>query len=105
MVELAESRRILEENLGRPVLAFAYPNGHRPDITDEVVKLASQSGYQCAFTLQPGPTRYSTVRKNPFLIRRVFISAKDNLNSFAAKLAGLPRLPYALRGSPSQTHY
>lgn len=104
-IELSESRKIIEEKSGRPVVAFAYPNGHRADINDEVVKLARQSGYQCAFTLQPGPTRYRSVRNNPLLIRRIFISAKDTFEGFVAKIVGLPRLTYAFRSAKGRGSY
>jgi len=53
--EIGEQRRELAGWLGRPVTAFAYPNG-RPglDYTAETLSLVREAGYDDAFTTAPG---------------------------------------------------
>jgi peptidoglycan/xylan/chitin deacetylase (PgdA/CDA1 family) len=52
--EIVASRRALESWIGRPVSAFAYPNG-RPgaDFTAETVEAVSAAGFSHAFTTAP----------------------------------------------------
>ncbi len=52
--QIARNRTALEAWSGKPVAAFAYPNGERADYTAETVALLEQSGYQMAFTAEPG---------------------------------------------------
>jgi peptidoglycan/xylan/chitin deacetylase (PgdA/CDA1 family) len=44
--EIASSRRDLEERLGKPVVAFAYPDGR---FDDAIERLVEEAGYACAF--------------------------------------------------------
>ena len=48
--ELAESKRVLERNLGTPIDHFAYPGGH---FTPRVVDVLKQCGYRYAYTACP----------------------------------------------------
>lgn len=50
-VEVAGSRRILEEGLGRPVRSFCYPNG---DVDERVAQAVTTAGYDCAVTVESG---------------------------------------------------
>jgi peptidoglycan/xylan/chitin deacetylase (PgdA/CDA1 family) len=49
--EIFDSKKEIEKNLDKPVLAFAYPNG---DLNDSVRKLVKEAGYLCAVTLGSG---------------------------------------------------
>jgi peptidoglycan/xylan/chitin deacetylase (PgdA/CDA1 family) len=49
--ELVTSRTILEERLGHPVRAIAYPNG---DYDERVMKEAKKAGYSMAFSTRGG---------------------------------------------------
>jgi peptidoglycan/xylan/chitin deacetylase (PgdA/CDA1 family) len=55
--EAEQSRRLLEEVVGKPVTAFAYPYGTLADFDEEVVAILAGSGYDCAFTSQHGAIR------------------------------------------------
>lgn len=57
--ELAESRRVLEEKLDRPVLHFAYPNGAGDEVTLAIVKeiYVSSWGVERGF-ITPGDDPY-----------------------------------------------
>ena len=91
--ELSKSKERVETELGKPVISFAYPNGQSSDFNNEVVDKVQKVGFEIAFTLLPGPTRRTTVIKNPLIIRRIFLSYTDSLPRFAAKLVGLDRIP------------
>ena len=47
--ELAESRRLLQERLGAPIDAVAYPVGHRETFGEPAVAAARAAGYRAAF--------------------------------------------------------
>lgn len=78
--EIFESKRILEEGLGKKVNYFAYPYGV---YNEEIVNLVAQAGYRLAFSTRPG----SELRASEQLIlRRVTISGFDTIDTFKAKL-------------------
>ena len=62
--ELVESRRRLEEELGRPIVAIAYPSG---DHDERVTNATAQAGYRLAFTTAPGS---NTPGASPLRLRR-----------------------------------
>ena len=53
--EIGDNKRWLDETCGRPIRAFAYPNG-RPgtDYNTDSVELVEQAGYRIDFTTQAG---------------------------------------------------
>lgn len=53
-LELAESKRVLEEGLGRSVEALAYPVGGPDSYTQATVRIAAECGYRAAFTFIAG---------------------------------------------------
>jgi peptidoglycan/xylan/chitin deacetylase (PgdA/CDA1 family) len=65
--ELCQSKQTLEEKLGKPVRAFAYPNG---DWDGRVRRWVKQAGYECAFTTRPG---WYDQRQDPYTIRRILL--------------------------------
>jgi peptidoglycan/xylan/chitin deacetylase (PgdA/CDA1 family) len=91
--ELLQSKRHIEEQIGEPVLSFAYPNGQAADFNAELMNRVHRAGFEIAFTLLPGPTQRATVIKNPLTIRRIFLRYTDSFPRFAAKLGGLDRIP------------
>jgi peptidoglycan/xylan/chitin deacetylase (PgdA/CDA1 family) len=90
--ELEKSKKRIEEEIKKPVISFAYPNGQGGDFSPQVIDAVSKAGIKVAFSLLPGPTRYSTVRKNPLQIRRIFLGYHDTFPRFVAKVAGVNRL-------------
>ena len=78
--ELEESKKILEEKIGRPCDILSYPGGNYDERVIEAVKIA---GYQGAGTV------YKIIEQAPkyrFTIRR--FHADDNMESVAGKLIG-----------------
>ena len=90
--ELERSKIRIEAEIKSPVVSFAYPNGQGSDFNGEIVECVRRVGYQAAFTLLPGPTRYSSVKSSPYTIRRIFLSYKDTFPRFVGKLMGVSRL-------------
>lgn len=90
--EIVGSIARIEQATGRPVTAFAYPNGQPGDFDQAHGQILREAGVKVAFTLQPGPARLAEVQRAPLTIRRVFVSYRDTLPRFVAKVLGLPRL-------------
>ena len=90
-VELEKSKSRIEAEIKSQVVSFAYPNGQDTDFNDEVIECVCQAGYQIAFTLLPGPTKYTIVKRSPFTVRRIFLSYKDSFPRFVGKLIGLSK--------------
>lgn len=65
--ELRDSKAVIEKHTGRPVIAFAYPEGK---FDDHVAKMVADSGYKLAFTEDWGSAGAS---KNLMLIHRYSI--------------------------------
>jgi len=63
--ELVESKREIEQQLGRPCRFFAFPNG---DHCEHSAREVEAAGYELAFTTQPGLVRADC---NRFLLPRV----------------------------------
>ena len=66
--EIAESREVLCEKLGRKVDLFAYPNGKSEDMTDDVVRAVERAGFRAAFTAEFGAASPS---QDPYKVPRV----------------------------------
>lgn len=83
--EIGESRKVLEDHLGTPVLTFAYPYGSRWDYTADSVDAVRRAGFAHAFS-----NRYGVVSEvdAPFEIRRIWIDASDTMDMFIAKVTG-----------------
>lgn len=82
--EIIGSKKLLEDNIGKPVNLFCYPNG---DITDSAAQLVSEH-YNAALTTQPG---WNAARNTPFhQLKRISIHqdiAYDR-TAFLSRLSG-----------------
>jgi len=52
--EIAESKRVLEEKIQKPVKYFAYPSGTEADFNEDIKNIVRDSGYTCALTFMGG---------------------------------------------------
>jgi peptidoglycan/xylan/chitin deacetylase (PgdA/CDA1 family) len=82
--ELRESKRILEDHLGKPVLALAYPYGGPGFFDQRVVGELEKTGYSCAFTGIQG--RIGDKRRNRYKLNRVMLFDYQNEGAVALKL-------------------
>jgi peptidoglycan/xylan/chitin deacetylase (PgdA/CDA1 family) len=83
--ELADSKRILEDRLGREVAALAYPYGWPGAYTAETKALAAQVGYRAAFVAVEGINRPGTL--DPYEIRRLNVGSGDSAVLLRARAA------------------
>lgn len=79
--EVRTPKQVLEELLGAEVQSFAYPYG---DCDRETEQAVQDAGYRFACSTRPG---WVSSDRDPYRIRRVSIFARDNLGTFARKLA------------------
>lgn len=83
--EIRTAKQVAESHLSEPVLTFSYPNGNW---SPGVAKLVEASGYQLAFTTEPG---HVSCEDDRFTLRRVNIH-EGLMNStplFLARIVGL----------------
>lgn len=86
-LELTESKRALEELLGRQVRHFAFPFGRTSDSTE----LVRAAGYASACTTRPGVVHEGA---DPFRLPRLFVGDWDG-DELLRRLPGLPTGPDA----------
>ena len=79
--EISDSRKQLEETFGIRCESFCYPFGL---FDDDDRRLVEKSGYTSATTVEKGINNLETA--NPFLLKRITISGKDNFFAFLLKL-------------------
>ena len=85
--ELRDSKTRIEQEMGRPVTAFCYPNGQRADYTTLVTEAVKTAGYES------GVVAYGTFVRpgaDPFLIERV--NPRTKLSEFRNLLDGFAHL-------------
>jgi len=90
--ELADSRRAIEENLGRPAQFFVYPYGEpfvkgSEEARQMVLGLLRETGYVGALTTSSGAP-YISVQSAaaPYQLRRIPVSAGETVDRFAASI-------------------
>jgi peptidoglycan/xylan/chitin deacetylase (PgdA/CDA1 family) len=86
--EISESRGLLEDAIGKPIWALAYPFGDPGSVMTREMQMADQAGYQCAFMNVGGGFGASLPM---FALPRVHVSADMNLAEFEAHLSGFHR--------------
>ncbi len=91
-VELADSRRALEEKLGRPAQFFVYPYGEpftsgSAESQQMVMALLRETGYVGALLTSSGPPYVSLQRADaPYQLHRIPVSGGEILQRFAASI-------------------
>ena len=78
--EIEESKREIEEKLGKEVKCFAYPYG---DYNEEIIELVKTAGFACAVTTHPFPISKLT---NFYALGRIGIDS--DFHYFKALLSG-----------------
>lgn len=80
--EIVQSKKDIEEKLGKEVTAFSYPNG---DFSAEIVKLVQENGLTCAVSVSPN--KLVSRKDSPYGLGR--IGGLENFSEFKVKLCGL----------------
>lgn len=84
--EVEECRGVLEQQLGHPVRAFAYPVGKSEHIGKEVLQVVREAGYNWAVTTTNG---ISTPLSDPHQLRRVMGDVSRHWLVMAAETSGV----------------
>ena len=66
--EVVESKRVIEQHVGVPVTAFAYPVGRREDFTEKTKEIVREAGFSCAVSTIAGSNEAG--RQDAFELRR-----------------------------------
>lgn len=94
--EIAESKRELEQLLGRECRHFSYPNG---DYQEREVELARRAGFASARTVDLG---WASLSSDPHRLKVFGISDDASIDKLALQLSGIPgyvqRLAQGQRG-------
>jgi peptidoglycan/xylan/chitin deacetylase (PgdA/CDA1 family) len=91
--EIVESKRQIEELIGRPCRSFTYPNG---DYGPREARFAREAGFVCARTLDVG---WNGPERDPYLLRITGVTDDASVNVLATQLTGLTMyLRYRIRG-------
>jgi len=77
--EIIQSKKVLEDKLGKEISFFAYPNGSMGDFNDQIIELLKDAGYSCACTLISGSNR---VGVNLYELKRRNISEQMSTGLF-----------------------
>ena len=76
LLELKNSKNILEKITGKEVLSLAYPFG---DYNDNTIKAAKDAGYKMGFTTKLG---LSDRTDDIYKLDRIYISSSYDMNTF-----------------------
>jgi peptidoglycan/xylan/chitin deacetylase (PgdA/CDA1 family) len=85
--EFLDSRALLEDRLGVPITAFAYPYGvrHYRAYSERTEEMLRSCGYQSSFTSEINRARVGT---GPYLVPRISLVDTDTGRDAQAKAAG-----------------
>jgi len=86
--EISESRCKLEQVIGKPVWALAYPFGDSACVGHREEEMAERAGFRCAFLNVGGGLGAPMPR---FALPRVHVSGAMNLGEFEAHVSGFYR--------------
>jgi peptidoglycan/xylan/chitin deacetylase (PgdA/CDA1 family) len=86
--EILNSKRRLEEAIGKSIWAMAYPFGDVGSAGPREMRMAEQAGYSCAFVNFGGGFQAPYAR---FAVQRVHVTGKMTLSEFEAHVTGLHR--------------
>ena len=80
IAELADSKKILEDVIGKEVVSFAYPYG---DFDERIVAAVKLAGFKVACTTASG---WALTDQDLLRVRRLTVFGSDSLSTFARNL-------------------
>lgn len=83
--QAVESRRYLQELLGRPITMFSYPYGQRCDFSQRSEAVLVESGYELAVTTCWGTKNTAA---ELLRLRRISLDEEDDVRTVRAKIEG-----------------
>lgn len=88
--EIVQSKKMLEDCLGRAVVSFAYPFGYQTALLRQLVR---EVGYTSACAVKHA---ISSERDDPFALARLMVGADTQVPTFATLLTGRCSSPAAM---------
>jgi len=98
--QIHASVAMVSERMGRPIRAFAFPNGRSGDYRQSEIDALRDADVRLAFTMTHGPVRAEDAWKAPLEIPRVALELKDGWRGFALKTAGGSKVKDRIRALP-----
>lgn len=92
--EVSESKRVLEEQLQRPVRWIAYPFGHGCNLRPEVVPIIQEAGYEACFSAHCG---FISAGRRDFVLPREAVPPFPSVLNLELHLRGCLDWMYALK--------
>jgi len=83
--EIFESKKIIEDNIGKEVKYFAYPYGAKNTFNERIKQIVKNSGYEKAYTNIMG---FNSRSSDLYELRRIRIYSTDNMFRFKIKING-----------------
>lgn len=83
--EITQSKKQLENVIGKPVTSFAYPNGGIGDYNNSHAKMLEEAGYDMVFTSIVGTVKTNS---NQFDLNRIGIGSEINVNNLSYIIKG-----------------
>lgn len=84
--EIAISKSRIEQELGRPVIHFCYPNGRSEDISEAAVELVRAAGFRTGVTAEGG---INFPGASPLMLKRLGVGPDTPMPYFSELLAGV----------------
>lgn len=85
LMEINDSKKIIEDKTGKEATCFAYPYGGRNAFNSRIKDIVKNSGYKKAYTNIMG---FNTAATDPYELRRIRIYDTDNMFRFRLKIDG-----------------
>lgn len=85
-IEIVESKKEIENNLGFKISSFSYPFGQKNDFNIDCINILKESGYTTAFSNMWGVDKLDEVDK--FSLKRIEINYLDSYKDFLDKIKG-----------------
>ena len=83
MIEISESKKLLESEYNISIDTLSYPNG---DYSDRDIEYAMKAGYKCGITVDYG---FNDCNSNIFRLKRISINDTENRNELIVKSSGV----------------
>jgi len=83
MIEILESKRLLESEYAISIDTLSYPNG---DYSDRDIENAIKAGYKCGITVDYG---FNDTKTDIFRLKRISVNDTENRNELIVKASGV----------------
>ncbi len=82
--EIAESKRMIEKNIGREIISFSYPVGRKSSADNDIVEIVRNAGYKYAVIYEHGIN--DKCGQDNYRLRRIKTEVGNDFARFRAKV-------------------